>query len=631
VTKATLHFKISTPSMASRCACVPCMAFCGPTLWPTSPKARQPRHAIAQDEHRWLHDVFAIAWPQIDKWLHRKVTEELAPAINSALPSMVKGRVLVKAATIGKATPNFGPVITRERGCGDVVIDIGIDLRSELKLSLEALGISVGIQDLVLTGTLSVVLAPPASRPPFFGAVEVYCVNPPELDFHLTGAGHVAAQLPRIKRILRDAVASIVNKTMVLPARIAADIHEDDKDFVDLRFPAPLGIMRLTLLQGHGLRAADFSMVHMPTSDPYVKVEIGQTVWTSSIIQHTLEPVWSEGNVVDLPVYDLAQSVKLSAWDSDVNTADDLLGESERLAISEFFGPGKANISMPLFFNGAAAGSLTVSTAWLKLGSEKPPCPLKGPSSQLISFKLESVSGLPPSHAAGASPPFTVLVSAGSSASERSHQSHSSLWLPEVAAEVHQICKHMQSSGANDISASTGLDLWKVKYCGLVRTNPAEAERYLETVKENMARETPTFEQIVHLLLPQPTDGACVVLKLELQDKNKQRVGAALEVTLAELLSASNCALSGPFSVAWPDPGKRQSRLLSMSNGISRRLARSSSAGRQRRSESPNGLRQPESPKSVTRSIPNGQAGATPTGCMVWNARLRAQWLQSDS
>lgn len=618
------------------------MAVCGPTLWHTrkSPKARQTtrrlsREVVVQDEHQWLHDVFAIAWPQIDKWLHRKVTEELAPAINSALPNMMKGRVLVKAATIGKATPNFGPVITRERGCGDVVIDIGIDLSSELKLSLEAFGVSVGIEDLVLTGTLSVVLAPPASRPPFFGAVEVYCVNPPELDFHLTGAGHVAQQLPRIKRVLLDALGSIVNSFMVLPARVAADIHEDDKDFVDLRCPAPLGILRLTLREGHGLRVADFSMVHMPTSDPYVKVELGHTVWTSSTIQRTLEPIWSESNVVDLPVHDLAQSVKLSAWDADVNTADDLLGESKRLVISEFLGPGKdAQRSVPLLFNGAAAGSLTISTAWLKLGIERPPCLLNGPSSQLVSFKLESVSGLPPCHAAGAHPPFTVLVSAGGSASERSKQSHHSLWLPEVAEEVHQICKHMQSSGAEAISATTGLDVWKVKYCGLVRTDPAEAEHYLETVKENMARETPTFEQIIHLLVPQPTDGACIVLRLELQDKNKQRVGAVLEVSLEEVLSAPNSALSGPFSVAWPDPGKKQSRLLSMSNGISRRLIRSSSEtakSKQKRVESPKGWRQPESPKSVTRSLRDGQAGATLAGCMVWNTCLRSQWLQTNS
>lgn len=613
------------------------MAFCGPTLLPTRTpqKARQPRReVVAQDEHKWLHDVFAIAWPQIDKWLHRKVTEELAPALNAALPSLMKGRILVKSATIGKATPNFGPVITRERGCGDVVIDIGIDLSSQLNLSLEAFGISVGIQDLVLNGTLSVILAPPASRPPFFGAVEVYFVNPPKVDFHLTGTALVAEQLPRIKRIIHDAVASIVNKTMVLPARVAADIHEDDKDHVDLRFPAPLGIMRLTMLQGHGLRAADYSIVQMATSDPYVKIEIGQTVWTSSTVKRTLEPIWSEGNVVDLPVYDLAQSVKLSAWDEDVSTADDLLGESKRLVISEILSGKDAKVSVPLSFNGAAAGSLLMSAAWFGLGSNKPRYLSNGPSCLLASLKLQSISGLPPGHGAGASPPFTVLVSASSGASERSDQSHHSLWLPEVSEEVHQICKHMQASGAHDISAVTGLDPWKVKYCGLVRTNAAEAERYLETVKENMARENPTFEQIVHLLLPPPANGSCTVLKMELQDKSKHCIGAALEVPLEELLAAPNCTLSGPFSVAWPDPVKKLSNWKSMSYGFSRRLTRSSPENarvRQKHVESPKGSRQAESPGSGTRSLRDGQAGATSTGCVVWHTCLRAQWLQTDS
>jgi len=251
----------------------------------------------------------------------------------------------------------------------------------------------------------------------------------------------------------------------------------------------------------------------------------------------------------------------------------------------------------------------------------------------LVSFKLQSVSGLPPCHGAGASPPFTVLVSSGS-ASERSHTSRHSLWLPEVPEEVHQICKHMHSSGANDISATIGLDLWKVKYCGLVRTNPAEAERFLETVKENMARETLTFEQIIHLLLPQPTNGACTALKLEVQDKNKQRVGAVLEVSLEELLGAPNCALSGPFSVAWPDLGKKQSGFLSMS-GISRRLSKSASEtarAKLKRADSPKRLPPPESPKSMTRSNSHRDvAGTTSTGCMLWHTCLRAQWLQTNS
>merc|ERR1719387_2277744 len=94
----------------------------------------------------------------------------------------------------------------------------------------------------------------------------------------------------------------------------------------DACFPQCLGVLRVSIESATGLPAADCDIFGRPTtSDPYVKLELGQVVWHSPVKYKTLEPVWTEANIVDLPVFDMKQTLRLTVWDKDVLSADDFL------------------------------------------------------------------------------------------------------------------------------------------------------------------------------------------------------------------------------------------------------------------------------------------------------------------
>jgi C2 domain len=106
------------------------------------------------------------------------------------------------------------------------------------------------------------------------------------------------------------------------------NIYEDMEYIPDLGPPLK-GVLKITLLRGNGLRAADMNQ----TSDPYCELSLtndyhrGQKL-RSRVIDRNLNPVWDQ-RMRPLQLADLrSQSLKINVYDKDV-LSDDFLGNCE--------------------------------------------------------------------------------------------------------------------------------------------------------------------------------------------------------------------------------------------------------------------------------------------------------------
>jgi len=145
-------------------------------------------------------------------------------------------------------------------------MQIGIDFKSGLDVELTAMGIPIGITDFFLKGDLVCLFTPPMTQPPFFGGVQVYFPNPPDIGLNFVGAAKVT-EIPGLRGAVRGAIDGAVGGVCVLPRRIAVDMNEeDDVDIIDLTYPEPIGILRFTLWSGAKLVASDVSIFGTATA-----------------------------------------------------------------------------------------------------------------------------------------------------------------------------------------------------------------------------------------------------------------------------------------------------------------------------------------------------------------------------
>ena len=82
-----------------------------------------------------------------------------------------------------------------------------------------------------------------------------------------------------------------------------------------------------TLLCLHVICARDLEAMDIGgSSDPYVKIALGDDKLRSSIINKSLNPMWGEN--FEIVVHDWSVPLKISVWDNNAMSADDVIGES---------------------------------------------------------------------------------------------------------------------------------------------------------------------------------------------------------------------------------------------------------------------------------------------------------------
>jgi len=163
-----------------------------------------------------ISPLLSLDMSRINGLVQKVVSEAIEPAINKLLPSRLKGGVKIASCDLGKVTPNLSSATVRRRDDQTVVLDLGIDASLEVQVSVEAFRISLGIDRATFRGSLSL-----AFRDDLAG-MEIYFVNPPEIDYHLTGLAR-CVQCPGLRSIIHSALMEVICSKLVIPARQVAD------------------------------------------------------------------------------------------------------------------------------------------------------------------------------------------------------------------------------------------------------------------------------------------------------------------------------------------------------------------------------------------------------------------------
>lgn len=365
-----------------------------------------------------LNELVMHLWPRIDTFVSNMVRNDIEPSINASLPGMFKGKVHFDKISMGHSSPCLGPLRVHKIDDHDETIEMhmGIKFESDLDVAITAVGIQIGLTRFSFKGDLVIKMSPKMNKPPFFGGIQVFFPNMPDIGINFVGAARVA-NIPGLRGSIRSAIDSAIGGICVLPRRIAIDMNdEDDIDITDLAHPDPIWVLRFTLFSGRELIAADTNLFGAATSDPYVQASLGIRSWTSSIINKTLSPVWGEsgkGLCFDFPVHNEDQILFLKVFDSDFASADDLIGVGEKLDVSHLRDRHNETFDLKLTLpeeDDRDAGSISVNTRCLSLVEARPPSPSEGKVAGIsvahISMKILSVTGL--SH--DGHPPYTMRM-----------------------------------------------------------------------------------------------------------------------------------------------------------------------------------------------------------------------------
>merc|ERR1712137_601212 len=394
-------------------------------------------------------------------------------------------------------------------------------------------------------------------EPPFFGGVEVYFVNHPEIDFDFTGVTNFA-DAPGVRDVIRNVIWTQVNKNLVIPARIAIDfLDTDDQDVADFQFPPPIGVVRFTLYRGSNLQAMDTGFMSSGKSDPYMVVSLGGGKWKSERKKATLNPVWNENNQVDFCVHDDRQIMHINCWDEDFTSFDDELGSGQITFEHINKGGGITDHEVPLKLKGKSAGSVEVGIEWLTLCTQRPARACRecgaaesAPAKMYLSAKVGKVLGMEAIAKKFTAPFKATLVSSDGEVclvtlpSNGAPMKNASMVFPPQKAICEKL--HERKMSVEDIARLTELDEATVQHICDKVDGKRQADSDFEKLRQSRAAMHPQFFQVLETWITKKEAGH---LSFELHDHSGTLVGKTRAIKYKEILGAQAMEVNGPFNV----------------------------------------------------------------------------------
>lgn len=321
----------------------------------------------------WLSAIIQEIWPYAASIAQSTLLEYVQPALEAAVPAGLPVPRFTKLL-IGEDAVRVQHVRVFERkyGHGDVGVVMEADVAYDGNPKIEmAIGeFPFGVTNAKLQGRVEILLRPLLNRLPLFGAVQMGFINPPKLDYTLTGLASFGNQ-STIRSIITNVSNEVVASMGVLPNRVAYKAIPTTDFF---HFSAqPVGVLRVAALSGSGFPATDrhplkqaFGLSEMP--DVYLSLRHGSKVFSTKHVADHSAPVW-RNEIFDFVLTSESSSQKLQveAYDSDVGT-DDFLGRANVL-VSDLVKQGESQISLEDSPE-EAKPTVQLSARWLHLSSD---------------------------------------------------------------------------------------------------------------------------------------------------------------------------------------------------------------------------------------------------------------------
>eukprot|EP00927_Polykrikos_kofoidii_P064087 TRINITY_DN5911_c0_g1_i1.p1 TRINITY_DN5911_c0_g1~~TRINITY_DN5911_c0_g1_i1.p1 ORF type:complete len:637 (-),score=116.58 TRINITY_DN5911_c0_g1_i1:133-2043(-) len=289
-----------------------------------------------EDSHSvdWLNVLVRRLWPHIDKAVQRLIADVVEPKIRESAP-VILNSLKFSEFSLGTKAAELGPIRVFEDG-DNFLLGIRVAFASDSVIEISANRMQLGVKSLHISGELMVSLQQLVDKLPIIGGIVVYFLNPPKVDYDLTGIADTLTQNGVISRTLRDSVQEAIYNVLVTPNQIMIQLgeEEDGVDTALMKTPSPIAVLQISAVNAHNLKGLDWNLFGSSMSDPYVQARLGNMRWRSEHVQQTVNPVWPEAEPGHLLVYNVQQKLWISVWDKDP-VGSDLLGYVEALTITE--------------------------------------------------------------------------------------------------------------------------------------------------------------------------------------------------------------------------------------------------------------------------------------------------------
>ncbi|XP_022798520.1 extended synaptotagmin-2-B-like isoform X2 [Stylophora pistillata] len=350
----------------------------------------------------WLNKMLVQLWPYINDMVIKILKEQVEPEIQKNVPGFLSS-IHFKEISLGEVPPRIGGIKTYTHNVdrNEIIMDIDLIYAGDSDFELSVKGISVGIEDLQLRGSLRVILRPLIPAAPLVGGVSVFFLNRPDIDFDFTNLANIL-DIPGLSDIIRGVIDDVVAGFVVLPNRITVPLT--DIDPYELKYPMPDGLLRIEVLEAKDLIKKDIGIISKGSSDPYVILRVGAKTFRTKTKDSTVNPIWNE--VFEAFVDNSqGQKIKIGVFDEDKASDDESLGIVEA-DIGTIVQQGNVDLWLPL--ENVKSGQINLRCTWFTL-TDKPE-DLSPPDQAVIGeemlataalfVKLDSAKNLPVTNAA---------------------------------------------------------------------------------------------------------------------------------------------------------------------------------------------------------------------------------------
>ncbi|BFZ06345.1 hypothetical protein BsWGS_09385 [Bradybaena similaris] len=271
----------------------------------------------------WVNKILSHMWPYIGEYVEKILRESVEPTVKASLPASLQSFKFTQI-DLGDIPPRVGGVkVYSKLRRDEIYMDLELNYSSDSKIEVSVKGVTAGIKDLRIHGTLRVIFKPLINKVPLIGGILVYFLNNPDLDFDLTSLAN-AFDLPGLSDMLHSSIGEQIANFMVLPNRFPIKLV-DGLDLNKLRYPLPQGVVRIRVIEAKDLIKADLGLTGKGKSDPYCKIRVGACQVKTRVINNTLAPVWNQTFEMIVDSAD-GQFLFIEMFDEDQGNKDDELG-----------------------------------------------------------------------------------------------------------------------------------------------------------------------------------------------------------------------------------------------------------------------------------------------------------------
>jgi len=326
-----------------------------------SPLFPEPILKLCPPSEQEVTDVFSMGWltwcfqrlwrPFVEKAIKETVLSNIEPLIKQSVPQSL-GCVHFSSFKFGEQTPEFGPIFTSWRSGvrGALQLDIAVKYKADSDIKIEAGLTQLGVTQVSLTGTLTLLFDPIVQSMPIIGGMHMFFLNPPSLTLQFAGLAGAASN-PFLQRLMQSAMDTAIAESFVLPNVLTMNWMPDRMVTGDptcwMSSILPIGAVRIAVINISTCSTVGSSQKQRTLKCMCGQLELNQYAMVHlGILEHRLDfnnqdfqnSAGQNGCEMEIAcsllVYDVKQTVQIDVWQQDV-PSDYLLGRSKPLELHQ--------------------------------------------------------------------------------------------------------------------------------------------------------------------------------------------------------------------------------------------------------------------------------------------------------